>query len=148
MRELKPLIGQTLSILFWFGALATLALALLAVPVVGWLYGGQYAASGPLLQILALCCLPMYLNYGLTHMLIAMDSPHLYAIFTLGALGVNVVSNLALIPSLGVQGAAFATLGTELALFVMCAIAVARLASRTSSTIPEKVSTPSIGGPL
>ena len=147
-RQLKPLIGQTLSILFGFGALATLALALLAVPVVDWLYGGQYVASGPLLQILALCCLPMYLNYGLTHILIAIDRPHLYAIFTLGALVVNVVCNLALIPPLGVQGAAFATLGTEMALFVMCAIAVVRLASRIASPIPEKVSMPGIGGPF
>jgi O-antigen/teichoic acid export membrane protein len=148
VRELKPLVGQTISILFWFGALATLALALLAVPVIGLLYGEQYAASGPLLQILAFSCLPMYLNYGLTHMLIAMDSPHLYAIFTLGALVVNVVSNLALIPFVGVQGAAFATLGTELALLAMCATAVARLASRIPSAVGEKVAKPGIGGSL
>ena len=148
VRELKPLVGQTLSILFWLGALATVALALLAVPVIGFLYGGQYEASGPLLQILALCCLPMYLNYGLTHILIALDNPHLFAIFTLGALVVNVVCNLALIPSLGVRGAALATLGTEIALFAMCVFAVARVISRTSPLVPEKVSTPGIGGPL
>lgn len=134
-RELKPLVGQTISILFWFGALATLVLSLLAVHIVYLLYGEQYAASGPLLQILALSCLPMYLNYGLTHILIAMDRPQLYAFFTLGALVVNVASNLALIPLIGVQGAAFATLGTELTLLVMCAIAVARLAARIPASV-------------
>ena len=136
-RELKPLVGQTISILFWFGALATLVLALLAVPIVHLLYGEQYAASGPLLQILALSCLPMYLNYGLTHMLIAMDRPQLYVFFTLGALVVNVASNLALIPLVGVQGAAFATLGTEMALLVLCAIAVARLVTRLPASVQE-----------
>ena len=129
-RELKPLVGQTISILFWFGALATLALAFFAVPIVNLLYGEQYAASGPLLQILALSCLPMYLNYGLTHMLIAMDKPQFYAFFTLCALVVNVASNLALVPHMGVQGAAFATLGTEIALLIMCAIAVVRVSAR------------------
>ncbi|MEO6456974.1 MAG: flippase [Chloroflexia bacterium] len=143
-RELKPLVGQTISILFWFGALATLTLALLAVPIVNLLYGEQYVASGPLLQILALSCLPMYLNYGLTHMLIAMDRPQLYAFFTLGALVVNVASNMVLIPLMGVQGAAFATLGTEMALLVMCAIAVPRLAARLPSSTRE----PGMGGSL
>ncbi|MEP6776445.1 MAG: polysaccharide biosynthesis C-terminal domain-containing protein, partial [Chloroflexota bacterium] len=65
-----------------------------------------------------------YLNYGLTHTLIAVDKPRLYAIFTLVSLFVNLAMNLALIPALGVTGAAIATVGTELVLLALCGGAV------------------------
>jgi O-antigen/teichoic acid export membrane protein len=130
---LRDLLGQTSLLLSGLGLAATLALALFAVPVISLLYGEQYAASAPLLQVLALGCLPMYLNYGLTHALIAMDKPHVYATFTLLTLVVNVVLNLALLPNMGTVGAAWATVATEAGLLALCASAVLRQVARMPS---------------
>jgi O-antigen/teichoic acid export membrane protein len=115
---------QTLLALLVLGGGATLVLQAGALPLVNLLYGPQYAQSVPLLQVLALACLPVYLNYGLTHMLIAMDRPHLYAAFTLCALVVNVAANLSLLPTTGIWGAAAATVITEIALLALCSAAV------------------------
>jgi O-antigen/teichoic acid export membrane protein len=130
---LRDLLGQTSLLLFGLGLVATLAIALFAVPVISLLYGEQYAASAPLLQVLAFGCLPMYLNYGLTHTLIAMDKPHLYAVFTLLTLAVNVIMNLALLPNIGMAGAAWATVVTEASLLALCAAAVLRQVARMPS---------------
>jgi O-antigen/teichoic acid export membrane protein len=120
-------LAQNLMILLVLGLAVTFGLLLLAAPLVRLLYGTQYAESVPVLQVLALAVLPMYLNYLLTHTLIAMDRPWLFAYFTLAALVVNVGANLLLIPSQGILGAAWATVATELLLFVLCAAGVARL---------------------
>jgi O-antigen/teichoic acid export membrane protein len=68
----------------------------------------------------------MFANYALTQGLIAADRPSLYAIFTLGSLFVNVGANLLLLPALGVNGAAIATVLTEVTLFGLCAAGMAR----------------------
>ncbi|MBF6614959.1 MAG: oligosaccharide flippase family protein [Chloroflexi bacterium] len=127
---LRDLLRRTLLLLFLLGAGATFLLLIVAGPALSLLYGGQYAASVPLLRILALCCLPMYLNYGLTHALIALDRPQFYAGFTLASLLVNVGANILLIPLVGVSGAAYATFFTEIALLALCIPAVFRCLPR------------------
>jgi len=118
--KLREVLGQTLGMLALLGASAGLFLIVVAMPLVALLYGQEYAASAPVLQLLALACLPMFINYGLIHVLIAGDKPRLYAAFTLVALLVNIAANLVLIPALGVAGAAVATVATEVVLFAMC----------------------------
>jgi O-antigen/teichoic acid export membrane protein len=122
----RALLGQTTLVLVGLGAVAALAMWLLAGPVIGLLYGNAYSGSVPVLQALAPACVPMFANYALTHGLIAADRPSLYAIFTLGSLFVNVGANLLLLPALGVTGAAIATVLTEVALFGLCAAGMAR----------------------
>jgi O-antigen/teichoic acid export membrane protein len=133
---LRKLLAHNLSLLLALAVGVTLALTIFAGPVVELLYGTQYAASAPILQILALACIPMFMNYALTHALIAMDRPRLYAFFTLLTIIINVGANLVLLPVLGVQGAAWATAATELALFILCASAVFRLLGAPSSAEP------------
>ncbi len=123
---LRDLLRRTLFLLFLLGAGATLLLAVAAGPALTLLYGGQYAAAVPLLRVLALCCVPMYLNYGLTHALIALDRPQLYAGFTLASLIVNIAANILLIPLAGVSGAAYATFFSEVTLLAFCIPAVVR----------------------
>jgi O-antigen/teichoic acid export membrane protein len=130
---LRELLGQTTLALLGLGALATLLLILLAGPMIALLYGPTYAASAPILAWLALACVPMYINYGLTHALIATDRPRLYALFTLAALSVNLGLNLALIPVIGLVGAALTTVAAELTLLILCAIAVYRYLSTLKS---------------
>jgi O-antigen/teichoic acid export membrane protein len=124
--RLRDVLGQTSGALALLGGGAGLAIAAAAGPIIGLLYGQEYAASVPVLQVLAAACLPMFVSYGLTHALIAVDKPRLYAAFTLVSLFVNVGANLALIPTLGVAGAAVATVVTEVALCLMCGTAIVR----------------------
>ncbi len=125
-RAMRQLLGQNMRILLVLGVSVSLGMIVFAGPVLQLLYGGQYGPSAAVLQVLALACLPMYLNYLLTHALIAMNKPRLFAYFTLVALFVNVLANLALIPQFGIHGAAWATVATEVVLLVLCAMAVMR----------------------
>ncbi|HET6261465.1 MAG TPA: polysaccharide biosynthesis C-terminal domain-containing protein, partial [Chloroflexia bacterium] len=147
---LRPVLGQTMMVLMGLGVLASIALWVGAVPLTGLLYGDKFGAAVPVLQILALGCIPMYASYGLTHALVAMDRPQLYAAFTGVALVVNVAANLLLIPRVGVQGAAFATFLTEVALVVLCAAAVLRHMRGSSMAMPAQVvqSETGVGGTL
>jgi len=124
--KFREVLRNTMLLLFGLGAAAAAGLYFLAIPVVGWL-GPEYATSGPLVQILALACLPMYLNYGLTHALIAANRPQIYATFTFISLIVNMGANLVLIPAIGLQGAALATFLSEAALLVLCGPAILRI---------------------
>jgi O-antigen/teichoic acid export membrane protein len=73
----RSLMGETTLVLLSLGLAAAAALWLLAGPVIALLYGPDYAGSVPVLQILAPACVPMFLNYALTHGLIALDRPSL-----------------------------------------------------------------------
>jgi O-antigen/teichoic acid export membrane protein len=126
MGGLRQVLGQTITLLLGLGALASLALVVGAVPLTGWLYGDKFGASVPVLQVLALACIPMYVSYGLTHALVAVDKPQVYAAFSGVGLIVNVAANLLLIPGMGVQGAAWATFLTEAVLVALCATAISR----------------------
>ncbi|MDQ3928915.1 MAG: flippase [Chloroflexota bacterium] len=148
---IRPVLGQTMVLLLGLGVMASLALMLGAVPLTGLLYGDKYGAAVPVLQILALGCIPMYASYGLTHALVAMDRPQLYAAFTGVGLLVNVAANLLLLPRLGVYGAAWATLLTEAILVMLCATAILKYLRRPATAMPSQVSPavqsePGIGG--
>ncbi len=132
---MRPVLGQTMAVLLGLGALASLTLALGAVPLTGLLYGDRFGAAVPVLQVLALGCIPMYASYGLTHALVAMDRPQVYAAFSGVGLLVNVAANLLLLPRMGVQGAAWATLATEAALVVLCATAILRYMRRPGTAL-------------
>ncbi|HYP21497.1 MAG TPA: polysaccharide biosynthesis C-terminal domain-containing protein, partial [Chloroflexia bacterium] len=136
---LRQVLGQTMTVLMGLGVLASIALWVGAVPLTGLLYGDKFGAAVPVLQVLALGCIPMYASYGLTHALVAMDRPQLYAAFTGLALVVNVAANLLLIPRVGVQGAALATFLTEVALVVLCSAAVLRHMRGSSLAMPAQV---------
>jgi len=60
------------------------------------------------------------LNYSLTHQLIGWDRQRAFALTSAIALGVNLGMNAWLIPRLGGTGAAWATIGTEIALTMAC----------------------------
>jgi O-antigen/teichoic acid export membrane protein len=88
----------------------------------------------------------MYMDYALTHTLIAMDRPRLFAFFTLAALVVNLICNLLLIPALGITGAAAATVVTEGVLFALCATAVLRAVRAIAPAIAEPLAEPRAEG--
>jgi O-antigen/teichoic acid export membrane protein len=89
------------------------------------LYGDQYAGSTAPLQILALAALPTFINYALTHFLVALRQQRLNLAFNV-VFVVNLALCLWLIPRFGPSGAALATGLSELLLLTLCGLALSR----------------------
>lgn len=108
----------------WALLLAVMGLAatalgwILGPPVIRIAFGERYADAGPLLRILVLAIPPMFVSALLSQALIALGRPWRSTAAFGVALAVNVAVNLALIPSLGATGAAWATAAAETALVV------------------------------
>ena len=121
--DLRPMTRAALPVCA--GAIAASAVLWAAA---GWLipvvYGGPYAAAVPAFRVLLLSFPFLSLNLALTHQLIAWDGQRLYAALCALALAVNVVLNARLIPLWSIEGAAWATLGTELVLTAGCVLAL------------------------
>lgn len=94
----------------------------------GWLipllYGDRYAAAVPAFRVLLLSFPFLSLNLALTHQLVAWDGHRAYAGLCALALAVNLALNARLIPLRSIEGAAWATLGTELVLTAGCGLAL------------------------
>lgn len=123
-----------------FRPVRTLSIALLAVsaivatpiyvganPLLALIYGDSYAAGSEALKVLSLCVPFFYVNYALTHQLIAWDGQRAYLAITAAALGVNLLGNALLIPGSGMVGAAWSTLVTETVVCVACLRALRNL---------------------
>jgi O-antigen/teichoic acid export membrane protein len=103
-----------------FAVVVSAALWAAAPSLIPALYGTEYAAAISTFRILALSFPLLSLNYALTHQLIAWNGERWYAAACAAAVVVNVVLNAQLIPALSIDGAAWATLGTEVFLSAAC----------------------------
>ncbi|MBK7895335.1 MAG: polysaccharide biosynthesis C-terminal domain-containing protein [Anaerolineaceae bacterium] len=107
---LLALAGGTVTLLFWLSA-----------PwLVPWLYGADFAASVPVLRLLGLTVLPVYLNYSLTHYLVARGQQRLLTGLTAVTLSLHALFCWILIPRLGVVGPALSVLLVESVLLLGC----------------------------
>ena len=84
--------------------------ALLAKPLILWLYGIKYLASVPVLQIYIWSNLALFLWIALSQYLMAEDKVRTIFFVNIFAMIINVGLNLILIPIMGIRGAALATL--------------------------------------
>lgn len=84
------------------------------------LYGDTYAYAAPAFSILALALPLFFLNYALTHQVIGWDGQRAYLLIAVLALAANIVSNIVLVPSQGIAGAAIATVLTEIVVTIGC----------------------------
>jgi O-antigen/teichoic acid export membrane protein len=122
-----------------FAVLLAVGLAVGAVvyaasaPIISLLFGREFAAAVPSLRVLALGLPLLYLNYGLTHFLIARDLGSKNLVFAAAMLVLNVMLNLIAIPRMGGPGAAWATVLTEVGLTLCC---LATLTARTDRQAP------------
>jgi O-antigen/teichoic acid export membrane protein len=107
-----------------FAILATGGLWLSAGWLIPFLYGASYAPAVPAFRILLLSFPLLSLNYALTHQLVSWDGQRAYAGLCALALAINVVMNARLIPARSIEGAAWATLATEIVLTAGCAAAL------------------------
>lgn len=108
-------------------AAALAATAAWSIPLV---YPAPYAAAVPAFRILLLAFPLMTLNMALTHQLIAWDGQRAYALVCGLALALNVAVNARLVPALSIDGAAWATLATEVFVTGGCACAIWIAAAR------------------
>jgi O-antigen/teichoic acid export membrane protein len=138
--------GEALSM----GSRATLSLlaAGMALAIGGWfvapflipfLYGPAYAESVQVFQVLAISLVPAFVNYSLTHYLVARGQQLLMGVFTAAMLVLHAGLSWYLIPRLGVVGPALSIILAELLLTTLCALAL--LAGR-SSVSRESVAEP------
>src|SRR5207302_9153314 len=97
------------------------------------IYQARYAAAVPAFRILLLSFPLMAANMALTHQLVGWDGQRAYAALCAVALVVNLALNARLIPALSIDGAAWATLGTEVFLTAGCAIALRASIRRRSA---------------
>ena len=104
----------------------------------GWLIplvnGAPYAPAVPAFRVLLLSFPLLSLNFALTHQLIGWDGQRAYAGLCAMALAINVALNARLIPLWSIEGAAWATLGTELFLTAGCLTALCSLRAQAAST--------------
>ena len=127
--DLRPLARVALPITVF--AIAAAAAAWIAA---GWLiplvYGPRYEAAVPAFRILLLSFPLLSLNLALTHQLVGWNGQRAYAAVCALALIVNVALNARLIPAWSIDGAAWATLGTEVFLTAGCACALRATGTR------------------
>jgi O-antigen/teichoic acid export membrane protein len=125
--------------LLGLGALVGAVLWATSAMVIRLAFGPTFANAVPALRVLSLAIPLLFANYGLTHFLIARHLERYNLAFTIGLVILNLGSNWLLIPRWGALGAAWATLGTELALSGCCLV---MLAERSPASWPEPPPTP------
>ena len=97
-----------------------------ATPLLTLLYGDGFAAAAPALRTLAFSIPLFFVNYGLTHQMIAWERQQAYLVVACAALVTNVVGNALLIPNLAMIGAAYSTFLTEVVVCVGCLAVLSR----------------------
>ena len=109
----------------------------------GWLvpfiYGEPYAGAVPAFRVLLLSFPLMSLNFALTHQLVGWNGQRAYAAICALALIVNLIGNQRLIPEWSIEGAAWATFGTELFLTAGCVVALWTMAVKIRGTVAGDV---------
>jgi O-antigen/teichoic acid export membrane protein len=110
--------------------------ALIAGPLIKFLYGDGFAPSVPVFVVLVITILPVYLNTAFGNILIASNRQRIWTVVMAVACVVNPILNLVLIPTFqaranaGALGAAYALVATELLITVAGVFIVRGLLSR------------------
>ena len=122
------------------GAVVATAFFLLAPVLVRVLYGPSFVEAAPVLRWLGLSTVPAFLNYALTHYLIARGQQRLIGLFTLVMLILHGALSLFWIPRWGPLGPALSIIIAESILFVLCllALAVSQPAARPPGSLLEQ----------
>ena len=119
-RDATRLPGLLRASLLWLTTLSSavaLGLLLFGPAIIRFFYGAEYLPAVTPLRILSPGIVFIFVNYGLTHFLIALGQARFNAILGATCLTVNVIGNLLLIPRYGMTAAAATTLLTEAVLF-------------------------------
>jgi O-antigen/teichoic acid export membrane protein len=102
-------------------------LALLAGPIVRFLFGPEFTGAVPALRLLAIAIPLLFVNSGLLHFFVARDRGTLNLLFAGAMVVVNLTANLLLDRRFGATGAAAAMVATEAVLSACCLYALRAL---------------------
>jgi len=116
----KRIFGRLLPVLGVIGLVVALTVYVLSPTIIRTLYGAEFSRSIGVLQTLSLVLVPVCIGYLTTQSLVALDLHRKYLVVTLLATGMNILLNYLLIPGFGANGAAWATLATEVFVGVVC----------------------------
>jgi O-antigen/teichoic acid export membrane protein len=105
--------------LVFFGVAVTLAVWLVA-PWLPRLYGQGFGGSVDVLRVLGLSIVPAYVNYALTHVLVARSQQGLAMVFMAVVLAIHAALAWVLIPADGAVGPAISYVVAEVVLTVCC----------------------------
>ena len=123
---LLALLGSGVAVAFW----------LTAVWLIPLLYGDGFASSIPVLQVLGLSSLPAFVNYSLTHYLIARGQQLYIGVFTGAMLLLHAALSWQLIPVWGEIGPALSIIVAESVLFICCLLTLATTRVGTLASRP------------
>jgi O-antigen/teichoic acid export membrane protein len=115
-------------------AVAGILLAPLVIPFV---LGDDYEPAAGLFQVLMVALLLVAVSGVMNNALIALGRTRTFAGIVVASLVVNVAVNLALLPTVGVVGAAIATVATEALVLVLATIAVWTGMARGARAAPD-----------
>jgi O-antigen/teichoic acid export membrane protein len=136
--DLRPLVRVAVPITAC-AAVAAAALWAAAGVLVPFVYGAPYAGAVAAFRILLLSFPLMSLNLALTHQLIGWHGERAYAVICAVALVANVAINARLIPAWSIEGAAWATLGTEALLTAGCLVVLWSMTTKLTGAMTEHV---------
>lgn len=112
--SLRRMTHTSLQVTAWFAVFLGILGTAFAGPGMTLLYGAQYQNSIAAFQVM-IWLIPVTLISGhYRYILIAYDKQHLELLSALGGAAVNILLNLALIPSMGLMGAAWALVSSEI----------------------------------
>jgi len=136
--DLRPLV-RVAAPMTVCAVLAAAVLWVAAGVLVPFIYGEPYAGAVASFRILLLSFPLMALNLALTHQLIGWHGERAYAAICALALGVNLGINARLIPAWSIEGAAWATVATELLLTAACVAVLWSMTTKLTGTVAEDV---------
>lgn len=110
---LRRLVWLLLGASVVFGILCVLILGVGAAPLIALVFGAQYSAAVPLLQIMAFIPLFKSISFCWALIMVVRDAQSLRARLLAISTGFNIVANIVVLPLVGVAGAAWVNLTTE-----------------------------------
>ena len=131
---MRPLVRVSAG-LVGFAAITTAVLWPAAGLIVRLVFGASFAGAVPAFRILLLAFPLLSLNYALTQQLIGWSGERSYALTCALALIVNLALNARLIPAWSIDGAAWATVATEVVLTLGCVMALAAARTFASTAV-------------
>ncbi|MCK5739547.1 flippase [bacterium] len=100
---------QFYDLMVWTGILFTIAVSVLAKPMVVLLFGGNFSNAGPVLLIHSLALVFVFMAQAGSRWFLSEQRQLPFAFIQITACAVNILLNWILIPLYGILGAAFAT---------------------------------------
>jgi O-antigen/teichoic acid export membrane protein len=111
--ELSSIVRRSAQMMATVGVLVATGTAIFASPAIRLLSDQRYLAAATPLRILAVACVLIFLNAVLGYAAVARDQHHRIVYVSVAGLVLNVATNVIAIPRYGINGAATATLLSE-----------------------------------